>query len=173
VGGVLACLLAISALGQEPPQIVRAQLLMATEGAHPGSRVRAAVIAQIAPGYHINAHHLSLDYLIPTEARFKSSPDAKVEKIIYPAGRLKRLAFSKTPLLVYEGKLPIGLVVRVGTPKGISTISLRGELSYQACNDRACFAPSSVPLALNISLVPRKVPLRSTHAAVFSKIQFR
>jgi len=38
------------------------------------------------------------------------------------------------------------------TLKDMTTLSLKGTLSYQACNDSVCFAPQSVPLAWSVTL---------------------
>ena len=51
-------------------------------------------------------------------------------------------------------------VVVEGTPqaqaalKGRETITITGRLEYQACDDKVCFNPSSLPLAWTMSLRP-------------------
>jgi hypothetical protein len=36
--------------------------------------------------------------------------------------------------------------------KDVTTITLRGRLNYQACDDRICFAPQTVPLTWTVDL---------------------
>ncbi len=168
----LACVAGVSAEAQKPPSVVKARLVLATQGAHSSSVAKAAVVAQIRAGYHINALHPSLDYLIPTEVQLNRSAGVTVEKVIYPPGRPVRFAFLKTPLAVYEGEVLIGLVLKLGRADASSVIPLRGKLSYQACNDHACFAPTSIPLRLVVPILPASVPLQPAHAAIFSKIRF-
>jgi hypothetical protein len=36
--------------------------------------------------------------------------------------------------------------------KGLSSITLEGTLTYQACDDRVCFTPQSVPLTWSVAL---------------------
>jgi thiol:disulfide interchange protein DsbD len=168
----LACLASPGAHAQKPPVVVSARLLLASQGAHPQSLVKAAVVAHVKAGYHINAHHPSLNYLIPTEVQFDRSSAASVERVIYPAGRLVRFAFSDTPLAVYEGDVLIGLVLRLGRPDASTEIQLRGKLSYQACNNHACMAPTSVPVTLAVPILPSGVALKPLHTTVFSKIRF-
>ena len=73
LGVVLACL----AVGKSPAQsaspVVEVRAVLETEGAHPGSTLKAAAVAQIAPGYHINNHKPTLGYLIPTEWKLGAS----------------------------------------------------------------------------------------------------
>jgi hypothetical protein len=35
---------------------------------------------------------------------------------------------------------------------GLSTVTVRGTIAYQACNDKMCFMPASVPFTLEIPL---------------------
>ncbi|MGH9431525.1 MAG: protein-disulfide reductase DsbD domain-containing protein [Terriglobia bacterium] len=151
-------------------QVVDAHIAMATDGAHPGSPQKAAIVASVADGYHINAHKPSFDYLIPTEVKFEANKAVAVERILYPAGKSEKLSFSDDPLSVYQGKFLIGLILKV--PPGISpgAYTLKGKLDYQACNDRACLAPSSVPLALTVKVVPSSTPLKPQNSAVFREL---
>jgi len=38
--------------------------------------------------------------------------------------------------------------------KDVSSITIKGVLSYQACDDKLCFTPQSVPLTWTVSLRP-------------------
>lgn len=167
--GVLAC----AAFGQQSPKVVEARAILAANAVHAGSIAKAAVIGQVEHGFHINAHHPSLDYLIPTQLDLDRSRGLRVERIIYPEGKLTKFPFSDTALSVYQGEVPIGILLRI--PKSLSSksISLKGKLTYQACNDHACLPPASVPLSLNLKVLPSSVPLRPENAALFSKIRFK
>lgn len=147
-------------------------MLLETDAALPASSVQGAVVAQIAPGYHINDHVPSLDYLIPTQIKFEPAKDLSVEKVVYPQGELKRFAFSDTRLSVYEGKLVIGALFKIDRSVRPGDYALKGKLTYQACNDHACFPPSSAPLTLTVKVVRRGVPIKHLNGDVFNKIQF-
>lgn len=172
----LACIsismAAAGAAAQTSKQIVDARAVLATEAAHTGSSVKAAVVAQVTPGFHINDHQPTLDYLIPTELKFEPSGLLAVDKIVYPKGEPQKFTFSDTPLSVYEGTIALGAVLTVAQTATPGTYSLKGKLSYQACNDHACLPPASVPVSLSIKVVPRNVPLKRVNADVFNKIQF-
>ena len=45
------------ACAQAPGQVVKAKVTMASAAARPDSVVKASVVAEILPGYHINDHH--------------------------------------------------------------------------------------------------------------------
>jgi DsbC/DsbD-like thiol-disulfide interchange protein len=151
---------------QTQPNIVQAHLTLATPIVHPGSLVRASVTADIATGYHINDHHPSLDYLIPTDLKFTPIDGFAVGSIAYPKGKVEKLAFSDTGLSVYEGRIEISAQLKVAprTPPGEYT--LRGKLEYQACNDHACFPPTSAPLVAKVKVVSRKASLLPARFAI-------
>lgn len=151
--------------------VVTARAVIATDAAHANSAVKLAILAQVAGGYHINAHKPSLDYLIPTEIKFDPSDQFTVKNLAYPDGVLKKFAFSDAPLSVYEGVVTVGALLETGNvPPG--TYSLKAKFAYQACNDHACLPPTSVPLIVTLRIVPRNVPLKPVESDVFQRIKF-
>jgi hypothetical protein len=137
----------------KPPTIVTAHALLASDAVHPGSTVQAAVVAEVAPGYHINDHKPTLEYLIPSELKLESSPEVAVEDVIYPQGKLEKFAFEDKSLSVYEGKLVVKAVLKVARTARPGDYRLKGKFAYQACNDHACLPPTSVPVELSVKVV--------------------
>jgi hypothetical protein len=138
-------------------------MVLATDAVRPGSNTRASVIAQIAPGYHINDHHPTLNYLIPTKLRFEPGKQFGVKNLSYPKGRMQKFPFAPDGLSVYQGQLviPATLTTIAGAQPG--NYVLRGRLSYQACNDSACLPPASAAFSLAIRVVGRGTPPTATH----------
>jgi hypothetical protein len=151
---------------------VEAKVVMASDGAYANSVAKAAVVAQVASGYHINDHKPSADYLIPTELKVAPSKQITVKEVVYPKGTVARFAFSDTPLAVYEGKVVVGALLQVAQAVAPGTYSLTGKFAYQACNDHACFPPTSVPVSFNVRVVGHKVRLKPLNADVFQRVQF-
>ena len=152
--------------------VVEAHAVMATDAGHADSPIKLAVLAQVAAGYHINAHKPSLDYLIPTELKVDPSDQFTVKNIVYPQGALRRFVFSDVPLSVYEGRVVVGMVLQVGKAVPAGTYTLKARFAYQACNDHACLPPTSVPITLTIKIVSRSVPLKPIESDVFQRIKF-
>ena len=157
---------------QNAKQVVDAKTVLAAEGAAPDSTLEAAAVVHIAPGYHINDHKPTLDYLIPTAWTLEGTKQIDVEKITYPRGQLRKFAFSDNQLSVYEGTLTVGARLKVARRTSHGTYTLKGEFKYQACNDHACLPPTSVPVNLTLQVVRRRVALKRVHADVFDQIQF-
>lgn len=172
LGCLLACLAATVGLGQGSAPVVTARTLLATDAVHPGSSVKAAVVAEVASGFHINDHKPTLDYLIPTELKLEPTKELSVEKVVYPKGESRKFEFSDTALSVYEGRFVVGAVLKAASTIRPGTHAINGKFAYQACNDHACLPPASVPLSLTVKVVARSVSLKRVNADVFDRVQF-
>jgi Disulphide bond corrector protein DsbC len=164
------CALGLAA-NQNTTTVVEARVVTATDAAHANSLFKAAVVAQVTSGFHINSHKPTLEYLIPTELKLEPAGRITVKDVIYPKGEPKKFAFSDTPLSVYEGTVLVGAVFQVGRAAHPGIYSLQGKLGYQACNDHACLPPASVPVIFTIKVVPRDAPLKRVNADVFNRLQ--
>ena len=167
---LLATLVPGMASSQSSLQVVEVKTALGASGVHPGATIKVAALARITPGYHINDHQPTLDYLIPTEWKLEPPGPIRVEKIVYPKGELKKFAFSDTQLSVYEGSLTVGALLRVARTARPGAYALKGVFSYQACNEHACLPPKSVPGTLNVTVVARGTPLKRLNADVFSSL---
>jgi len=169
---LVMCAASTAAWSQAAPPVVETRTVLATDAGHSGSTVEAAVEAEIASGYHINDHHPSLDYLIPTELKLDPSKQVSVEKVVYPKGEPQKFAFADEPLSVYEGNLVVGAKLKIASGLAPGVYTLKGKLAYQACNDHACLPPASAPVTLTVKVVERSVPLKRVNANVFRTISF-
>lgn len=173
VASLLVLLTAGVACGDGPPAVVSAKAVLATDAVHPGKTAKLAVLARIEPGYHINDHKPSLDYLIPTRVTFDPTPVLNVEKVVYPRGKSVKFDFLDSPISVYEGEIRVGSVLKVGPSTSPGAYTLQGKFMYQACNDHACLPPASVPFEASIRVAPPSVPLKPANTEIFKSIHFK
>ena len=112
------------------------------EKAKPGSTIEVIIKAEIEPEYHVNSNNPTDENLIPTILKFEPLENASFGKIIYPEPELVTFSFSEEALSVYQGDVTfsVNLTLSDKFPLGMSKI--KGTLSFQACNDQSCFAPS-------------------------------
>jgi DsbC/DsbD-like thiol-disulfide interchange protein len=171
-GSVLILIAASLGGAQNNNSVVEAHAVIDTDATHANSPVKLAVLAQVAPGYHINDHKPTLNYLIPTELKLDPSNEFTVKNVVYPKGTPVRFAFSDLPLSVYEGAVVVGALLQAGKTVPAGTYELKVKFGYQACNDHACLPPMSVPLTVTVKVVPRNVPLKPVEPDVFQRIQF-
>jgi DsbC/DsbD-like thiol-disulfide interchange protein len=153
---VLSFALACAAVWpQTAEQVVKAKVMMAPGAARPDSVVKASVVAEVLPGYHINDHHPTLDYLIPTEVKLEPNKAVTKNDITYPKGEPKKFAFSDTPLSVYEGTVRVDVAFQLDPKVLPGDYELKGKFAYQACNDHACLPPASVPISFPLKVARR------------------
>jgi DsbC/DsbD-like thiol-disulfide interchange protein len=168
---LVLCLVVVAAAQGAAP-VVEAKVLTAASAAHPNSGFKMAVIAAIAPGYHINDHKPTLDYLIPTDLTLDTPKQLTLEQVLYPKGQPVKFAFSDLPLSVYQGTVTIGALLKVARAVPAGDYPIQGKLTYQACNDHACLPPARVPVKLTVKVVRRTQPVKPMNSDVFNRIEF-
>lgn len=125
---------------------VRAKL---TAPARVGAASKATLVVEMAIGahWHVNSHTPSEPYLIPTAVALTASRGT-LSAVRYPKDVERRFEFADKPLRVYEGT--VRFEAELELPAGPGDVRVAGDLSYQACNERQCFAPAKIPLEATI-----------------------
>jgi hypothetical protein len=155
--------------GPKTAAVVKPQTFVSLDPVPRGQEFQIAVTAEIARGYHMNSHHPSDAYLIPTTLTPQLPAGFEVLDTIYPAGRQQKFAFSPDkPLDVYSGTITLKLKLRAGTgvPLGATTIPM--ILRYQACNDSACLPPAKLPVEAKITVGAASEKGRLMHLEIFA-----
>jgi cytochrome c biogenesis protein CcmG, thiol:disulfide interchange protein DsbE len=129
-----------------PKPDVRARLV-APAAAVPGTRTPLVIELTVGPRWHVNSHTPSDSYLIPTNLALTVS-GGTLSPIRYPSDVERRFEFSDKPVRVYEGMTH--LEADLDLPRETGDVRVGGELSYQACNERQCFAPEKIALEAKI-----------------------
>lgn len=143
-----------------------------TEGAHAGKTHRLALEVRLSEGWHVNAHEPLEEYLIPTDLTFEDIEGVKVTSVVYPEGDLLEFDFSDVPMLVYEEKFPVGVVIEIDGDVAPGEYVLKGNLRWQACNDKNCWRPLTASVEFPLLVVPDDQSLTGTEGAIFKTINF-
>jgi thiol:disulfide interchange protein DsbD len=133
-----------------------------------GRSFEIAVVAKISPGFHINAHVPSEDYLIPTKILADLSPGVFLVETTYPRGVMRAFRFSKTPLRVYEGSFTMLMKLRSNGSAPIGPQKIGLTVGYQACNQDACLPPTKVAVTADLEIAAVDAPTHPVHADIFS-----
>jgi thiol:disulfide interchange protein DsbD len=153
-----------------PPaaSVLQPQAYVSLQPVPRGRIFEIAVVAKISPGFHINAHLPSEDYLIPTKITADATPGVLVTETTYPRGVMRAFRFSKTPLRVYEGSFTVKMKMRAtgSAPLGPQKIAL--TVGYQACNQDACLPPTKIPVTADLEIADVDAPAHPAHAEIFS-----
>lgn len=152
-----------------PSSIVKPRALVSLDPVPRGKDFQAAVVVDIARGFHMNSHKPTDEYLIPTTLTPQLPAGFELTDTIYPNGRLEKFSFSPNkPLDVYTGSVTLRLRLKADAkvPLGMATIPV--TLRYQACNDAACLPPVKVPVNVEVHVAPATAKAQPLHPEVFS-----
>src|ERR1700688_3299165 len=173
IGFLMLAVLAVNASAQDtayPPaaSVLQPQAYVSLQPVPRGRSFEIAVVAKISPGFHINAHVPSEDYLIPTKILADLSPGVFLVETAYPRGVMRAFRFSKTPLRVYEGSFTVLMKLRANgsAPLGPQKIGL--TVGYQACNQDACLPPTKLSVTADLEIAAVDTPTHPTHTDIFS-----
>jgi DsbC/DsbD-like thiol-disulfide interchange protein len=157
---LVVALLAVSASAQGGSKsVVNVNANGPTDPVAAGYAFQIAVVLQVKAGYHINAQKPSEDYLIGTKLSFDPPSGVKLSKVSYPRAKMETFEFSETPLAVYDGS--VELIATLKTDKDLEPgqLVVPGKVTFQACNDQSCLAPSTVEVSATVNIVePEKKP---------------
>jgi len=173
LAGALALLLlaapaAAQGLGPAtPPTVVSLRLAADADTLVAGRPFRLALVATIAPGWHVNANKPLEEWLIPTEAAFAPAVGLAFSAPTYPAHREAKLPFSEKPLALYDGETVVLVEGTVDAAAAPGPRTLRATLDFQPCNDAQCLAPDQAVATLAIDVAPAGTATAPANAALF------
>lgn len=136
------------------PAPINGVLRISTPGklvARRGRTVVATLQVRLRPGYHVNSHQPTGDYIIPLKLTWEAGP-LQVVRITYPEPRMEHYQFSRKPLSVFTGDFVIRTHFRVPGAAPLGERTIGGKLRYQACNDRLCLPPRTVTVRLPVEI---------------------
>ncbi len=133
-----------------------------------GRSFDVAVVAKIAPGFHVNAHEPSESYLIPTKVTAGLPPGVLVVETSYPHGVMRKFQFSTTPLRVYEDTFTVRIRLRAASAAALGPQKIALTVAYQACTQDTCLPPANVPAVAAIEVAAADAPAYPANPAIFS-----
>jgi thiol:disulfide interchange protein DsbD len=153
----------------------RARLTESAVGAEPlvrGESVRAAVALDVDEGLHVNANPPTYDYLIPIEISIEGPEGVEIARAFYPEAEHVTFPYAEDPLAVYERTVVIGVELEIDAEAPLGRTNLEISVRYQACNDRACFAPATATRTLPVSVAPAGTAIKTLDSTLLSRAPF-
>jgi len=136
-----------------------------------GSRVRAAVQVRVPQGFHLQSNAPRDPSLIPTTLVADVPEGVRAVEVVFPPTTDFQVAGIVEPLAVFEHEFTIGMLFELDATVRPGTLVIPGRLRYQACDDKACFAPTTVDLQWALAVVPAGTP-RAQPEGVLAAIAF-
>lgn len=143
-------------LGEEGRELTTKHLKLRTwvsnTKAYVGSRVTLGVDVDLPPGLHVYAPGVQPSYK-PIDWKIQESSAWITLPGDYPKSRLLLLPAINEAVPVYEGKFRLTRELVIGQPRQIAPaltqdrdLKIQSWFYYQACDDKLCYAPVTVPL---------------------------
>lgn len=99
-------------------------------------------------GYHVNSNMPREEYLVPLKLTWTSTGALQGGDITYPKPMLEKYQFAEMPLSVFSGNFELVAHFKVKADATAGPGAATGKLRYQACSDRACYAPKTVDITV-------------------------
>jgi hypothetical protein len=141
-----------SSSSSRPPKIETAHATFATSSSattvRRGARVFLYVDVEPKPNVHIYApgekENLPIALTVPADRAYKLHAPVlpPAQKYVFPPLKLTQLVYSK-PFRITQ---PLTLVSVPAT----GTLTINGTVRYQACDDKVCYVPKTVPMSWTI-----------------------
>jgi thioredoxin:protein disulfide reductase len=142
---------------------------LATDRAQAGRIVRAAVVLEIPPGFHVNANRLTNKFLIPTEVKLDAPRGLRISPVIYPRAVVRHLGFSKEPVQLYEGRAIMRFNITVPANFQRGDTQLRAHVHFQSCNNEVCYPPTTREVTLPLNVVGQKESVKRINGEYFGR----
>jgi hypothetical protein len=149
--------------------VVAAQGYASLDPVPRGRTFEVAVLAKIKPTYHINAHKVLDEFLIPTQVDAQVPAGFRVLATDYPAGELRQFSFSAKKLAVYTGQMLVKMKVEAESNAPLGSRELPLSLRYQACNDAYCLPPVTIPVTVSLTVVKAGSATKPAHPEIFRR----
>ena len=156
-------------LGPPPAEVTS---LLATEGVQAGTTVRAAIRVSLPDGLHTNANKPRDPLLIPIVLTVDPPTGVSVEEIVYPEPTDLAQQGIEELLAVYEQEFLIGVVLTTASDVPLGALVVPASLRYQACDERVCYAPTTVSSDWTLEIVSAGEAVTALETEAFATIAF-
>ena len=97
----------------------------------------------------------------PVALSLANSPAIKADPIEFPAAKTINLKAIKETVPAYEGRFRLMDTITLAPAQQLEplldanrNLTLKGEFTYQACDDKQCFVPETVPVTWVLKVLP-------------------
>jgi hypothetical protein len=131
---------------------LRASASASNASVRAGQRISLVLDVELPPRLHVYAPGVGSDY-IAIDWTMKDSPALVIKEVAYPASKKLRLEAIHETVPVYQGTFRLVRDVTIARDAAVrplldpgGRLTIEGALKYQACDDRICYPPATVPV---------------------------
>jgi hypothetical protein len=118
----------------------------------PGQRIALTLDVEMKPKMHV--YSPGVEGYIPIEWTVTGRPPTvMVHEVEFPKSKMLRLEAIGETVPVYDGHFRLVRDITIGKAQP-GPLAIEGTLKYQACDDRLCYIPQTVPLKWTLEVDP-------------------
>lgn len=123
-----------------------------TVAVHPGEKITLSLEVELRPGVH--AYAPGVENYIPISWTLEKSRTYSANDVEVPPARMLHLDAIDETVPVYEGHFRLVREVTIGPRRTVrkGPLNIAGTLRYQACDDRMCYKPETLPLQWTLTV---------------------
>ncbi len=168
---VLLAAAATPAAAQSGPTGIELTTVLASDAAHAGKRIVAALQARLDPGYHVNSDKPLDEFLIPTAVTVEPPAGITLTGLAYPEAETLIQA-DVLELAVFGTEFTIGIELALAPGLATGEVVVPAMLHYQSCDAIMCYAPTSENFEVRFMIVAPEQSLNATNTPVFTGMTF-
>lgn len=147
---LVGILSAVALVAQMAPVVTIAP--QPTVKAKRGAPATVTLKVSLPAGFHMNSNTPTDANLIPLTLKWTGGP-LEGGAITYPKPEMETYTFTAgKPISVVTGTFDVTTKFHVPATAEAGPAAQKGTLRYQACNDRMCFPPRSIPVNVTVSV---------------------
>ena len=119
------------------------------EVVRPGAEITLAF--EFSPGRGMHLYAPGADYRV-VAIKVDAQPGLKARNVVYPPSEMYFFAPLEELVPVYQKPFTLKqtLIASAAALKGKQTLPVTGRVEYQACDDKVCFKPASIPFRFEL-----------------------
>ncbi len=146
--------------------------IVGSDGVRPGTAERIAAHVRLPETLHVQSNAPRDPSFIPTVLTIEPPLGVRVTEIVYPKAKDLVQEGLPEPLTVFDHEFAIGVELQVDETVAPGTLEVPGELRYQACDERMCYAPSRADVRWSLRVVTAGAAVTPQHDDVLASIAF-
>jgi DsbC/DsbD-like thiol-disulfide interchange protein len=121
---------------------------------------------EITPRRRIHVYAPGADYQV-IAITLDALPGMKTEDVVYPPSEIYHFEPTDERVPVYQKAFTLTQRVTLGADalKGRESVTLTGKIAYQACDDRVCFKPNTIPFTFDLKVRTAKPGAQMSYVA--------
>jgi thiol:disulfide interchange protein len=142
------------------------------DAVRPGSAARAALQIELPEGLHTNSNKPRDPLFIPIALSVRPPAGVTVTEIVYPEAKDLVQEGLTQPLAVFEREFAIGVQMEIAPGVAPGEITVPASLRYQACDEKVCYPPVTLPATWTLKVVPASARVTAVNAGAMKGIRF-